>query len=234
MLPGMSELDQILAASYKTERAAARRLATGTGISHEQALRQTLEHSAGAAGLAVLLAQRHTLQAADEARRSLRHAQRAQALALRRARHDGAPTAWRAWFDGSAHPNPGACGIGGLLIGPDGEQVEIARAAGHGNSGEAEYRALIAVLEAAVRAGSHPLTIYGDSQVVVNDVNGPDHAAAPSLREYRALARALMARLPGVTLRWIPRHKNRDADALSQRAVGLHEAPIGHAAVERG
>ncbi|MCW2606902.1 MAG: family acetyltransferase [Frankiales bacterium] len=29
---------------------------------------------------------------------------------------------------------------------------------------------------------------------------------------------ALLAALPGASLRWVPRHKNLDADALSQRA----------------
>jgi ribonuclease HI len=142
----------------------------------------------------------------------------ATALARRKLRHDGPPTAWRAWFDGSAHPNPGACGIGALLTGPAGERIEIARAAGYGNSSEAEYRALIALLEAAVQAGAHGLTIYGDSKVVIDDLNGSDAAAAPSLGQLRQAALALTAQLRGFTLRWIPRHKNSEADALSQQA----------------
>jgi ribonuclease HI len=31
---------------------------------------------------------------------------------------------------------------------------------------------------------------------------------------------ALLGALPDVRLRWVPRHKNLDADALSQRALG--------------
>jgi ribonuclease HI len=208
-------------AANRAERAASRRLSARTGISGEQALRQTLEQSAGAAGLEAFLADRLALRAGEAAREEARAAGRQAALALRQARHDGAPTAWRAWFDGSAHPNPGRCGIGAVLKGPAGELVELSRPAGHGNSSEAEYRALIALLEAAVGQGSHGLTIYGDSQVVVNDVNGPAHAAAPSLRAYRDTARDLIAQLREVTLRWVPRHKNQQADALSQRAMAL-------------
>ncbi|MGH8853784.1 MAG: reverse transcriptase-like protein, partial [Telluria sp.] len=63
------------------------------------------------------------------------------------------------------------------------------------------------------------LAIYGDSQVVIDDVNAPDSASSPLLRSYRDQARSLLARLPGATLRWIPRHKNARADALSQRAT---------------
>lgn len=149
---------------------------------------------------------------------------RLEQRAARQARHDGPATPWRAWFDGSAHPNPGRCGIGALLTGPNGERVEISQAAGYGNSSEAEYRALIALLEAALRAQARGLTVYGDSRVVVDDVNGPDRTAARSLEVYRRQARALMEQLGGPALRWLPRHKNQSADALSQRAVAAMPA----------
>jgi len=164
------------------------------------------------------------LQAAAERAASRKLAKRTgipEEQALRGAAHGAAPGAWRAWFDGSARPNPGRCGIGALLKGPGGEQLEISRPAGYGNSSEAEYRALIALLQAAIKHGAHGLTIYGDSKVVVDDVNGPDQASARSLRSYRGQARALLAQLRDATLRWIPRHKNGEADALSQRANAL-------------
>jgi ribonuclease HI len=212
---GMPDFTRLLSVAFKSELSASRRLSSRTGCSPEQALRVTLTASAGAASLADLLAGRDALQAADAARAATRSD---AALAQRQARHDGPPTAWRAWFDGSAHPNPGNCGIGALLKGPAGERIEISRPAGYGNSSEAEYRALIALLEAAVQCGAHGLTIYGDSKVVIDDLNGPYGAAAVSLLECRAAALALIAQLGDVTLRWIPRHKNGEADALSQLA----------------
>jgi ribonuclease HI len=148
-----------------------------------------------------------------------RAAGKAAADARRAARHDGPPSAWRGWFDGSAKPNPGRCGIGARLDGPAGIRVEIARPAGHGNSSEAEYRALIALLEAAVAHGARDLTIHGDSRVVIDDVAGPDLYAAPALAPYRSRVHTLLAALSDVRLRWVPRHKNTDADALSQRAL---------------
>jgi len=217
----MNDLVRLEGAANKTELAASRKLVRQTGIPFEAALRATLERSAGAAGLAQLLAERAALRAAEAARALSRRAARDAALALRRARHEGAPTAWRAWFDGSAKPNPGRCGIGARLQGPNGELVELSQAAGYGNSSEAEYRALILVLEAALAHGAGPLTVYGDSQVVINDVNGGVEDSALVLRPYRERVHALLARLPAVTLRWVPRHKNLEADALSQRASAL-------------
>lgn len=213
----MTEHDSLLAASFKSERSASRKLAARTNISQELALRATLEQSAGARGLAQLLAERAALREAEAQRLAARDASRALARSAAANRHQGPPSAWRAWFDGSAHPNPGRCGIGALLTGPAGERVEIAQPAGYGNSSEAEYLALIAVLEAAVAASAHGLTVHGDSRVVIDDVNGPEHAAAPSLRAYRTRARALLARIDGANVRWLPRHKNQAADALSQR-----------------
>jgi ribonuclease HI len=214
----MTELDRLQGAANRTELAASRKLALRHKLPLEDALRTTLAASAGAAGLPALLAERAALRDAESARALARHATRAAALAARQARHAGAATAWRAWFDGSARPNPGRCGIGARLVGPGGELVELSQPAGYGNSSEAEYLALIAVLEAALAQGACELTVYGDSRVVLDDVAAPDAKSAPVLQPYRARARALLARLPGTALRWVPRHKNLDADALSQRA----------------
>jgi ribonuclease HI len=211
----MNEFPDLDRIAYKAERAASRRLALAEGLSADQALRRTLELAAGAAGLAALVEARTGMLAAQAAR----DAARASAKAAATSRHDAQPTAWRGWFDGSAKPNPGRCGIGVRIEGPDGVHIELAQPAGHGNSSEAEYRALIALLETAVAHGAHALTIHGDSRVVIDDVTGPDLYAAPALAGYRARALALLAGLPDVRLRWVPRHKNTGADALSQRAL---------------
>jgi ribonuclease HI len=210
---------QLHAIAYKGERLASRRLAQRTNISLQAALQTTLEQAAGARGLAALISERLAVKAADDARSQARAQARARALAERQQRHDGPATPWRAWFDGSAHPNPGRCGIGGVLTGPASQRVEISRPAGYGNSSEAEYMALIAVLEAAVAANARGLTVYGDSQVVINDIAALPQSQAASLRELRDTALALIASLGEVALRWVPRRKNPEADALSQRAV---------------
>ncbi|HEY0588850.1 MAG TPA: ribonuclease HI family protein [Pseudoduganella sp.] len=145
--------------------------------------------------------------------------ERARAEKLARQPVPTSPGAWRAWFDGSAHPNPGRIGIGVLLSGPGGERVEISRRAGHGSSGDAEYLALIAALEKAVELGVPELLVYGDSQVVVQDVLLSPEAGAKALEEHRARVGQLMAALALVNVRWVPRHRNGDADRLSQHAI---------------
>jgi ribonuclease HI len=216
----MTDLASLLALAYKTERAASRRLMASAGLAEHAALLQTLTHSAGKQGLVALLAERAALQQRTQDNAAVRAALQARRVLP----SDHTVTPWRGWFAGAAHPNPGRCGIGALLCGPTGARVEVAQAAGYGNSSEAEYRALIALLQAAVAAGAHDLTVYGDSRVVIDDVALPPHRAAPSLQPLHAAVHALLAQLRDVRLRWIPRHKNTAADALSQRGSQLmHE-----------
>ena len=220
----MIDFIELCAVAYHGERVASRRLARREGISEADALLATLEAAAGASALPALIEQRLAVQATAAQSALARTNQKSLALAAKMARHNGPPTRWRAWFDGSAHPNPGACGIGAVLTGPAGERIEISRAAGYGNSSEAEYLALIAVLEAAVDAGADELTVYGDSQGVIADACTAPDGGAPSLRALRLQTQDLMGKIAQVSLRWVPRHKNPAADALSQRGAGKDDA----------
>jgi len=129
---------------------------------------------------------------------------------------------WQAWFDGATkHTNPGIRGIGAVLKGPAGQIVEIAQEIGEGTNNEAEYCALMAVLDAAVDAGVQDLVVYGDSQLVIRQVNGEWLINSLGLVPLCKTVRELKAQIPQVSLRWIPREENTEADALSKRAIGL-------------
>ena len=218
----MHDFDELIQLAYHNERVASRRLVRRDGLSEATALRLTLEQAAGAAGLAALLAARRREHAVAAARRDARLARQAAALEQRLAARQAPSGAWVGWFDGSAQPNPGRIGIGALLTGPAGERIEISRRAGHGNSGEAEYAALIALLQAALPLRPPMLVLRGDSRVVIDDVNGS--AGAAGLAAQRAQVRALLAQLPQATLGWIPRHRNGAADLLSQQSAALPHA----------
>ncbi len=221
-----SEFEQLASAAYKGERVASRRLAARSGMAELDALRQTMTLAAGAQGiqLAQLLAERAQLRQLDAERRAAREQRKAMQALEREARARPQPQAgtWMAWFDGSAHPNPGRVGIGALLCGPDGQRIEISRRAGHGNSGEAEYLALTALLEAALQQKAQRLMVHGDSRVVIDDVLAaalPGSVAAKGLEAHRARVMELLQEIGAVSLRWIPRHRNGEADRLSQQAV---------------
>ena len=207
--------EELIAVAYKTERVISRRLAKKSGISEEAALQQTLEIVAGDRPLRDLIAAR--LQAKLDAAQKIiaRDQHKANQREQRAAKTKPDASAWLAWFDGSSHPNPGKIGIGGILKSPDGRTIEISCAAGHGSSNDAEYLALIAVLEAAVRLQPAMLVVYGDSQIVINEMSDASSLGAGSLQHHREHAKQLLSQLSSVTLTWIPRHKNSAADALS-------------------
>ena len=176
---------------------------------------------AGDQPLSILVSKRR--QDADNSREKILATQKSKidARAEKSAKNMPDPNAWLAWFDGASHPNPGKMGIGGLLKNRDGVVLaNISFAAGQGDSSEAEYLALLAVLQAAVDAGSTKLVVYGDSRVVLDDVQTKS-AGAPILGNHRTRARQLIAQLNDVSFVWIPRKKNEMADALSQQVVKL-------------
>ena len=220
----MHEFEQLIVAAHHQERVISRRLARSAGISEHAALQATLKNIATRQGLPdlqpLLLLRAQTKQQAH-ARLAAKEQHQHAALALKKNRHAPPARAWLAWFDGSAHPNPGKIGIGGLLAGPDGETIELCQCAGFGNSSVAEYRALIAVLEEGVRLQPAQLVVYGDSLVVIDDMNQHAAKGAGSLHGEREYARHLIAQMRDVELRWIPRHKNAAADRLSQQGVTL-------------
>lgn len=137
---------------------------------------------------------------------------------------ESAPDCWQAWFDGSARPNPGAIGIGLVLLSPLAQRYEKSeRLSCDGCNNEAELHALCAVLELACAVGAKRLTVWGDSDVSIRYVLGPDTTAIAPLLALVNRARSLLARFDDVQLRWIPRHRNGDADRLARQALGLPE-----------
>lgn len=129
---------------------------------------------------------------------------------------------WQAWFDGSALPNPGRLGLGVVLRGPDGSELtQSLKPAQTGCNNEAELQALCALLTLASSHGVRYLQVWSDSDISVRYVNGSDHTSIPRLLPLIQAAQDLMARFEYITLQWVPRHRNQQADALSREALGL-------------
>lgn len=131
---------------------------------------------------------------------------------------------WRASFDGAALPNGGKIGLGGVLVSPDGQRRESSRLAGCGGCGnEAELLALCEVLDLAHAAGARRLVIQGDSDFAVRHVLGLSVTAVPRFAPLLGRAQELLRLFEHAVLRWVPRHRNGDADRLSRQALALPE-----------
>jgi ribonuclease HI len=211
------DLDTLRSLAFHREMVASRRLMQRDNLSLDAALKQVLREVAGKKGLDQMLEARRLERVLLIGNKEKKRHQSQQRHQVKQTKKSIPVAKWCAWFDGSARPNPGACSIGALLRAPDGSRWELSRAIGYGSSSTAEYQALIALLELAVAQGSRDLTIYGDSRVVIDDITSPQDGRAQSLASFRLDALKLMEKIPGVRLQWIPRARNQQADALSQR-----------------
>lgn len=116
-------------------------------------------------------------------------------------------------FDGGSLRNPGdGYGSYRLTVSDQAPRIER-RVFGRATNNEAEYMALIAGLEDAVRtleaAGVDPqqarLHVRGDSQLVLEQVRGRWKVKTPHLQTLRDGAAALVARFGRSELTWHPR-----------------------------
>lgn len=125
----------------------------------------------------------------------------------------------KGFFDGASRGNPGTAGAGALLVDEGGAVVwETARFLGTKTNNEAEYTALLLLLRAAKERKLTELQIYGDSKLVVSQVSKQWKINLPHLRILAEEAWSLMEGME-VTLEWIPREKNKLADALSNQGI---------------
>ncbi|MEV3961299.1 bifunctional RNase H/acid phosphatase [Nocardia sp. NPDC050193] len=123
--------------------------------------------------------------------------------------------------DGGSRGNPGPAGYGAVVFDADrvGVLAERREALGVTTNNVAEYRGLIAGLEAAAELGARVVAVRMDSKLVVEQMSGRwkiKHAALIPLADR---ARRLAADFDQVSYRWIPRAENSHADRLANEAM---------------
>ncbi|MGW1057835.1 bifunctional RNase H/acid phosphatase [Micromonospora rubida] len=123
--------------------------------------------------------------------------------------------------DGGSRGNPGPAGYGAVVRDPASGEVlaERSEAIGTATNNVAEYRGLIAGLEAAAELGAAEVDARMDSKLVVEQMCGRWQIKHPGLRPLAAQAAALVGRFAAVRFQWIPRERNRHADALANAAM---------------
>jgi len=131
-------------------------------------------------------------------------------------------------FDGACTVNPGgSMSFGWHVVGSDGERLANGSGPIPGypkaecTNNVAEYEALIRGLEwvSGIARPVDTLTIYGDSQLVIRQVNGDWKNKKPHLQKLMQRVQKLLKGLDvgHVELSWVPRESNTEADRLSKR-----------------
>ena len=125
--------------------------------------------------------------------------------------------------DGGARGNPGPAAIGAVVLDPTTTPptrlTTVSECIGNATNNVAEYRALIAGLEAAADQGVPALEVVMDSELVVRQMTGQYRVKNEGLKPLHAQARRTAARLPLVTYASVRRDFNARADALVNEAL---------------
>jgi ribonuclease HI len=129
------------------------------------------------------------------------------------------------YFDGGARGNPGPAAIGAVVLDPSSvpptRLAAVSERIGETTNNVAEYRALIAGLEAAAATPARVVKVRGDSKLVIEQVAGRWKVRQEHLRPLHARARELLKSYDVVDLAHVRRELNADADALVNAALDL-------------
>lgn len=129
------------------------------------------------------------------------------------------------WFDGAAEPNPGWAGAG-FVVRIAGRPPEVhAVPLGRATNNVAEWTALVLALKRASELGATHVRVFGDSQLVLRQVEGTYKVRDAGLKPLAEQAKALLATFAAYDVEWVPRAENAEADAASTEGVRRNHRP---------
>jgi len=123
------------------------------------------------------------------------------------------------FFDGGSRGNPGKAAGAAVIVMPDGNCHSVSEFLDFATNNEAEYTGLIVGLLKAQELGIEELEVKGDSNLVVNQVNGVWKINSDRLRSLCNQARSLINNFQRATINWIPREQNHQADAVANQCM---------------
>lgn len=122
-------------------------------------------------------------------------------------------------FDGCSKGNPGMAGIG-IVIYKKGIEIHSAcKFIGIKTNNQSEYSAVIFGMEEARKLEIEQISIFGDSQIVINQINGIYKIKSDNLMTLHKEAIELKKQFKYIDFNHVPREQNKRADDLSNIAL---------------
>ena len=131
------------------------------------------------------------------------------------------------YCDGGSRGNPGPAGVGAVVFDSDDRSVilaEVSACIGIATNNVAEYKAMLAGLDAASEIGATEITVRADSKLLIEQVKGNYKVKHPGLQPLHAEAVRKLKRFDRVVLEHVRREFNREADALVNKALDAEQA----------
>ena len=122
--------------------------------------------------------------------------------------------------DGLSKGNPGTAAIGATIKDERGKMLAtISQRIGVTTNNVAEYKALIAALQKALKLKGTQVEVRSDSELMIRQLKGRYKVKSESLKPLYIEVTQLLVKFEGVTLKYIPRELNAAADKLANDAV---------------
>ncbi len=130
--------------------------------------------------------------------------------------------------DGASRGNPGEAGFGVHVTTAEGATVAALYGyLGRATNNVAEYQGLLHGLRFALARGAREVLVHSDSELLVRQLEGRYRVKNPGLLPLFREAGALLARFARARVSHVPRERNREADALANRAVDERASQLG-------
>ena len=121
------------------------------------------------------------------------------------------------YFDGSSTFQGGRIGVALKSLGE--EHMFAYKLCFPNSNNEAKYEALLVGLKAAKRLSIKRLKVFGDSELVIKQVEGAYGVKNPSLTAYRVAVQRIMKHFTSIECKVISRNVNKLADLLTTLAT---------------
>ncbi|MDP3724388.1 MAG: ribonuclease HI family protein [bacterium] len=134
--------------------------------------------------------------------------------------------------DGGSRGNPGPAGIGYTMTFDDGTKIAEGKTIGAATNNVAEYQALLTALLRLKKEMQRRqvlediiIVVYLDSELVVRQLQGTYRVKSGLLRPLFSKILMIARSFPHISYVHIPRLKNKEADALVNRALDAELFP---------
>lgn len=122
--------------------------------------------------------------------------------------------------DGGARGNPGPAASGYVIKNELGDNLaEVGLYVGHTTNNQAEYQALLNALIHAQKLGAAVVNCYLDSELIVKQIKGEYKVKNKDLAPHFLKIWNLLHMFKKYTITHVPRERNKEADALVNRAI---------------
>lgn len=127
---------------------------------------------------------------------------------------------YQLYFDGCSKGNPGRAGAGAVIY-SQGQEIwsGYAFVGNNETNNQAEYNGLLLGMEKAVEMQWMPLQVYGDSLLVIKQMEGKYKCDSTKLIPLFRQAKEMERNLSSVSYTHVERKLNKRADELSNMAV---------------